>query len=274
LAALKDAQQQLVLKEKMASIGTLTAGIAHEINNPVNFSHAGAQALVLSIEQFRATLLALAGDGPEAEAELRPLLRRETGELLRQVGVIVEGTTRIRDIVRNLRAFSRLDEAARKTVSLGDTILSTVRLVRMHYAETTEIECVFEREFALECWPAQLNQVFMNLIINACDAIGQRQNSPGQAPGKLQIRTRIEYDRLLVEFEDNGCGIAPDAIGRIFEPFFTTKEVGRGTGLGLAISYGIVRKHGGELRARSVAGQGSCFTVALPLVPVPQNSPA
>ena len=264
LAALKGAQQQLVLKERMASIGTLTAGVAHEINNPVNFAHAGAQTLVLSIERFRAALLTLAGQ--DADAAIRTLLNRETDELLAQVGVIVEGTTRIRDIVRDLRTFSRLDEAVRKTVSISETLLSTVRLVRMHYAETTEIVCAFERDIAIECWPAQLNQVFMNLIINACDAIAERQRHAGTVPaGLLRIGTRVEAGHLLIDFDDNGCGIPADAIGRIFEPFFTTKSVGQGTGLGLAISYGIVRTHAGELTVRSQPGVGSCFTIQLPL---------
>jgi signal transduction histidine kinase len=167
--------------------------------------------------------------------------------------------------VRDLRTFSRLDEAVRKTVSINETLLSTVRLVRMHYADTTEIACAFEADIALECWPAQLNQVFMNLIINACDAIGQRQHGGGAPAGLLRISTRSSGGRLLIAFDDNGGGIAPDAIGRIFEPFFTTKAVGQGTGLGLAISYGIVRSHGGDLTVDSVPGTGSRFTIALPL---------
>ena len=275
LHALKGAQQQLVMNERMASIGTLTAGVAHEINNPVNFAHAGAQTLVLSIERFHASLRTLAGD--DADTAISDLLERETGALLGQVGVIVEGTTRIRDIVRDLRNFSRLDEALRKTVSVNETLMSTVRLVRMHYARSTHIVCTFEREIVLECWPAQLNQVFMNLIINACDAVAERERSgaaqAGTPNGLLRIDARVEGGELVIDFDDNGCGIDSAAIGRIFDPFYTTKALDAGTGLGLAISYGIVRAHDGELSARSVPGAGSCFTVRMPLRPPPAAAP-
>ncbi len=276
MTALKSTQQHLVFQEKMASIGTLTAGVAHEINNPANFAHVGAQSLGMELERFRRFLLELAGE--DADADVLARLNREIDGLVGQVGIIVEGTSRIRDLVKDLRAFSRLDEADRKAVLIADCLLSTVRLVRTQYERTTDIVCQFEANPVVECWPAQLNQVFMNLIVNGCHAIADKQaGKGGERPalttgtvrGTLTIRTRIEGDTLVIEFEDNGCGIAADNLDRIFEPFFTTKALGKGTGLGLSISFGIIGKHMGSLSVTSVEGQGSCFTVRLPMVQVP-----
>jgi ligand-binding sensor domain-containing protein/signal transduction histidine kinase len=260
---LKDAQQQLVFQEKMASLGTLTAGVAHEINNPANFSHVGAQVLSGELEKFRSFLLGLAGD--DAEPEVAAGINARIDGLVEQAGTIIEGTTRIKGLVQDLRTFSRLDQSDKKAVPIADSLMSTVNLVRAQYAESAAIRCDLEANPVLDCWPAQLNQVFMNLIVNACQAIQERQAAGDAKPGHLDIRTRIDDDCLLIEFEDDGCGIPADVIDRIFEPFFTTKTVGEGTGLGLSISFGIVEKHGGDIMVVSTAGKGSCFTVMLPL---------
>ncbi|MES2299133.1 MAG: two-component regulator propeller domain-containing protein [Pseudomonadota bacterium] len=259
--ALKSTQQHMVFQEKMASIGTLTAGVAHEINNPINFAHVGAQTLARDLEKFRAFLLALAGS--DVDPSVASALNTRLDTLAAQVSTITEGTTRIRHLVKDLRTFSRLGEAARKEVSIADNILSTVNLVRVQYEETTDIRCDLAANPALECWPAELNQVFMNLIVNACHAIELRQQGGADARGVLRISSRLDAQWLVLDFEDDGCGIAPDKLGRIFEPFFTTKEVG--TGLGLSISFGIVKKHGGLITVRSKPGQGTCFSVRLPL---------
>ncbi|HEY5801982.1 MAG TPA: two-component regulator propeller domain-containing protein [Burkholderiaceae bacterium] len=268
LQQLKETQQQLVFREKMASVGTLTAGIAHEINNPANFAHAGAQLLGDEQQHFRTVLRALAGDDTDA-AVVREIESHFTN-LFNRTGTIVEGTTRIRDLVKDLRTFARLDEAEKKEVDLIASLESTIRLVRAKYERIAAIVTDFQTKPRLECWPAQLNQVFMNLIVNACQAIEERHQKDGKAPpGKLAIRSREDGDSCVIEFEDNGCGMAPEVLERVFEPFYTTKDVGSGTGLGLSISFGIVARHNGAITARSEAGVGSCFTVRLPLRGLP-----
>ena len=262
---LKHMQVQLVQNEKMAGIGTLTAGIAHEINNPANFAHLGAQELSTNLERFRQLLLELAG--PEAAPDVLAEINARVDQLNGQAETITEGTTRIRDLVTDLRTFSRLDEAERKSVRVGDSLQSTLNLVRTQYKDTAEIISDLAANPKLECWPALLNQVFMNLVVNACQAIAtQRQRSGSdEYHGRLTICSRIEGEKFVMEFTDNGCGISEASIGHIFDPFFTTKGVGEGTGLGLSISFGIVEKHGGTLTVRSVEGDGACFTLRLPM---------
>mgnify|MGYP001290746354 CR=1 FL=1 len=281
LDEIKRMQGQLVQNEKMAGLGTLVAGVTHEINNPANFAHLGAQELAGELTRFREFLHEMAGDGapPEVLADINARIDR----LDARAGTITEGTTRIRDLVKDLRTFSRLDEADRKIVRIGDSLQSTLNLVRTQYKKIAEIRCELDANPEMECWPAQLNQVFMNLVVNACQAIAtrQRRNPLDDYQGLLTIRSRTDGNDLVLEFEDNGCGIPKAALGHIFEPFFTTKGVGEGTGLGLSISYGIIEKHGGTIHVRSVEGQGTCFTVRLPLAsepaastPSPRSTPA
>ncbi len=259
---LVNAQQQLVFQEKMASLGTLTAGVAHEINNPANFAHVGAFNLKTELRQFHEYLLQLAGE--DAPPELINSLQQRIHTLNTHLATISEGTVRIRDLVKDLRTFARTDEAESKTMSIAENLQSTVNLVKMQYLESTTIVCQLDANPIIECWPAQLNQVFMNLIVNACQAIQNRQTrQPG--PGFLHIRSKIEAHWLMIDFEDNGIGMSPATQARVFEPFFTTKTVGDGMGMGLSISFGIIQKHQGALDLRSQEGQGSCFTVKLPL---------
>jgi signal transduction histidine kinase/ligand-binding sensor domain-containing protein len=269
LDEIKRMQGQLVQQEKMAGLGTLVAGVTHEINNPANFTHLGAQELAGELERFRRFLEDMAGDDapPEVLADINARIDR----LGARASTITEGTTRIRDLVKDLRTFSRLDEADRKIVRIGDSLQSTLNLVRTQYKKVAEIRCELSANPEMECWPAQLNQVFMNLVVNACQAIAtrRRRNPLEDYDGVLTIRDHIEDDYLVLEFEDNGCGIPKAALGHIFEPFFTTKGVGEGTGLGLSISYGIIEKHGGSIDVRSVEGEGTCFTVRLPLTNEP-----
>lgn len=264
LKTLRDTQTQLVQQEKMASLGTLTAGVAHEINNPANFAHVGAQALSNDLERFRQFLLDLAGE--DAEAEILETLNTRVDSLSSQIGTIIEGTTRIKNLVLDLRTFSRLDQATKKTVPIGDSLTSTINLVRTQYAQIAEIRCELDANPLLECFPAELNQVFMNLIVNACQAIqSSRRKNDVKDKGLLSIRSYLEQEWLVIEFEDNGDGIPQAIIDHIFEPFFTTKTVGEGTGLGLSISFGIIEKHRGNISVRSTEGVGTCFTLRLPL---------
>jgi signal transduction histidine kinase len=248
----------------MASLGTLTAGVAHEINNPANFAHAGAQILSAGLGDLEAFLVTLAGE--DAESEVIGSISDRINQLRSQTGVVLDGTSRIRDLVKDLRIFSRLDEADNKAVHLADSIRATVALVQTQFLHSVTVKVDLKEDPLLECWPALLNQVFMNLIVNACHAIEEKQQETKDlSPGLLTIYSEIESEILKIHFDDTGCGMSDAVIARLFEPFFTTKEVGKGTGLGLAISYGIVEKHGGRIDVHSKLGEGSRFTVCLPL---------
>jgi signal transduction histidine kinase len=248
----------------MAGLGTLTAGVAHEINNPANFAHAGAQLLAEEIMRLRAFLLALAGD--DADEEVLAEIGRRFDGLSVHVGTIREGTTRIRDLVKDLRSFSRLDESARKSARLSESLAATLNLVRTQYAEIAEFQLDMRADPLIECWPALLNQVFMNLIVNACQAIKAKYPSVARdRAGLVKITSWIDDSMLALEFADNGVGMSRETLARVFEPFFTTKTVGEGTGLGMSISFGIINKHQGVIDVSSVEGEGSRFLVKLPL---------
>ena len=256
-------QQQLVMQEKMASLGILTAGVAHEINNPTNFAHVSAQNMEVDLEAFRAFLMELAEDAGDT---LLDTFNNKFGLLSGHLSTVLEGTNRIKQIVRDLRVFSRLDESESKPVRIADSLQSTLNLVKTKYRETTDFVCNFKENPELLCWPAQLNQVFMNIIVNACQAIQSKKVKEGlTGPGQLLITTDVEEPWVVIAFKDSGCGIPDDVRDKIFEPFFTTKDVGEGTGLGLSISYGIIQKHKGRMEVASVSGEGTTFTLYLPL---------
>ncbi len=267
LQSLHDTQMQLVQQAKIASLGTLTAGMAHEINNPANFAYVGAFNLTRELDEFHQYLLALAG--PSAPPALLESLQDRFDILSASLNSISEGTARIRDLVKDLRTFSRLDEAEWKSVSIIDSLRATLNLISTQYAAQVRICTDFQASPELECWPAQLNQVFMHLIVNACQAIQCRPAHVQQAqPGCLTIRSFQIFDGgewLVFEFEDNGVGISAHSCEHIFDPFFSTRRVGEGMGMGLSISFGIVKKHGGNIKVRSIEGEGSCFIVKLPL---------
>jgi signal transduction histidine kinase len=264
MTELQNTQQQLILQEKMASIGALTAGVAHEINNPTNFAHAGAQTLDGKLEQFRRFLLEIAGD--DADPGVLAALNERVEDLRAQLGTIIEGTSRIRDLVQDLRTFSRLGEAEKKLVPIGDSLNSTINLVRTQYADSARISCHLYANPLLDCWPAQLNQVFMNLIVNACQAIERKRRlRKDYTLGHLRISSWLDKEQLVLEFRDDGCGMSEAVAKRIFEPFYTTKPEGEGTGLGLSISFGIIKRHQGSIRVISVEDAGTCFTIELPL---------
>ncbi|MDJ0841030.1 MAG: ATP-binding protein [Acidobacteriota bacterium] len=256
--------QRLVTQEKMASLGILTAGVAHEINNPTNFTDVSAQLMGTDLDDFQEFLVTLAGE--DADLEVITAIQERFLALRGHLETIQEGTNRIKTIVRDLGAFSRRDENEQKSVRVTDCLRSTINLVRTKYQETAGIECDFRADPEILCWPAQLSQVFMNLIVNACQAIATRINEDGTGGrGKLKVTTDTEDGELSIRFQDNGGGIPPEVMEHIFEPFYTTKPEGEGTGLGLSISYRIIQKHGGTISVDSVAGEGTTFTILLPL---------
>jgi signal transduction histidine kinase len=265
---LQETQQQLLLQGKMAGLGTLTAGVAHEINNPTNFAHVAAQNLRLDIAEFEQFVNSIVD--VDAEHEIVTAFQQRFGRLDNSVTIMLHGTERIKGIVKDLRAFTRLDEAEKKEVYLSECLHSTLNLVRTSWLEKVEFIVEFNDEPAIECWPALLNQVFMNLLVNGCQAIEEKATLKGETNperGKLWCRLKTDpaNQRVVISFEDSGVGIDAQAQTRILEPFYTTKAVGVGTGLGLSIAFGIIQKHGGSLEVSSVPGVGSCFTIYLPL---------
>lgn len=259
---LKEAHSHMVQTEKMASLGTLVAGVAHEINNPVNFVTMSMESLEDEVAEHKAFL----NDLLEEEPKLMKLLGQHFDKFQIRLDDIKEGSQRIRNIVNDLRMFSRLDEAEHKTIVVSSGLTSTVRLVKAKYKDTIKFFLNFKDDPEVPCWPSQLNQVFMNITVNACHAILARQTQETKpSPGKLVIETFIQDGELGIRFKDNGVGMTEDVKKRIFEPFYTTKTVGEGTGMGMAISYGIIEKHKGHLEVNSTVGKGTQITVFLPL---------
>ncbi len=268
IAKLAEAQSQLLQSEKMASIGQLAAGVAHEINNPVAFVNSNLGTL----QNYARDVLRLLDAYEELEPSLseaqrtamRQLkeevdaawLREDIGHLLSES---LDGLLRVRRIVQDLKDFSHVDRAEREIANLETGLESTLNVVWNELKYKAEVV----REYAgipeIECFPSQLNQVFMNLLINAAHAIEQK--------GRITLRTGSDEAQVWVEVADTGKGIAPEHLGRIFEPFFTTKPVGKGTGLGLSLAYGIVGKHGGRIEVSSTVGAGTTFRVVLPRHP-------
>jgi signal transduction histidine kinase len=271
--ALREAQAALVQNEKLASLGRLAAGVAHEINNPLAYVLNNLAVLRRDVLAASAVLETYRRGRPALE-RVEPALAREAGRLEEEMDLAyfqqnlrrtcdksLEGLQRVRDIVRNLRDFARLDEADFKEADLNAALQSALEILGH---ELREKEIRLETELQplppVFCHPGKLNQVFLNLVDNAIHAC-----SPG---GRVAVRTRSEDGRgVAIEVEDNGCGIRPEHVPRIFEPFFTTKPVGQGTGLGLAVSFGIVRDHGGTLEFESAPGRNTVFRVHLPLRP-------
>jgi len=236
---LKNAETKLVHFEKMASLGRLVAGVAHEINNPVSF-------IATSVAPLRRRL------AQASESEVAAMLR-EAEDI---ADIMARGAERTVAIVKDLRSFSRLDEATRKLVDLHEGLEVTLRLLEPRWRDRITIHRDYGTLPLVECDPGQVNQVFMNVLANACDAIA--------GAGNIWIGTRHDGDEVTVTIRDDGHGIAADVVGRVFDPFFTTKDVGGGTGLGLAISHGIVSAHGGRIEVESAPGAGATFRIVLP----------
>jgi signal transduction histidine kinase len=266
LERLKFAQSQLVQSEKMASLGQLVAGIAHEINNPVTFISAGVDSLNTNLEEIRQVLDIYHRITPRNVAEKIKEIEDLKGkidynEAIREIGNLIDsikhGTERTTEIVKGLRTFSRLDEDVLKVANIHEGLDSTLILLRNKYKQRIEIEKNYGDIPEIECYPGQLNQVFMNILSNAIDAIDDK--------GTITISTVKSNDKVQVSIKDTGRGIPENIRTKIFEPFFTTKEVGHGTGLGLSISHGIIEKHKGTIDVNSEVDKGTIITVSLPI---------
>lgn len=265
-ATLKEMSSQLQQSEKMAAIGQLAAGVAHEINNPIGFVNSN----LCSLQQYLVDLFKILSVYEQAEGELTPETRLSLAELKQKVDLTylredsesllaesLEGMQRVKRIVQNLKDFSRVDQTDRQWASLEKGMDSTLNVVWNELKYKAEVVKEYAGIAEIECIPSQLNQVFMNLLINAVQAIEQH--------GRITIRTGQEGDNVWLEVQDTGQGIKPENLSRLFDPFFTTKPVGMGTGLGLSLSYGIVNKHHGRIEVHSQVGKGSSFRVCLPI---------
>jgi signal transduction histidine kinase len=267
---LEDAQNQVIQSDKLASIGQISAGVAHEINNPVGYvlSNLG------SLESYLAKLFEVldayvdVDEGmpppiPRAFARVRSLRQQTDVAFLREdIGALIaesrDGLLRVKRIVQDLKDFSRGGaEESWQTIDLHAALDSTLNIVRNEIKYKATIVKSYGDLPEIECLPSRLNQVFLNLLVNASHAV--------DANGTITLATGVEGTEAWVRISDTGSGIRPEHLNRLFEPFFTTKPVGEGTGLGLSVSYSIVRNHGGRIEVESELGRGTSFTIRLPI---------
>lgn len=275
LGDLKDAQIQLVEAEKMASLGQLTAGIAHEINNPINFVKSNIKPLRLDVEDLFEVIsmyedLKSKENGNLAK-HLNEIQQKQEeldidfikNEIKMLIKGIEDGAERTAEIVRGLRTFSRLDESELKVANVHDGINSTLVLLRNNMPDFLVIEKDFKSKGNIECFPGKLNQVFMNILNNSIQAIESKKNRNEKE--YIYISTKDSNDNnILISIKDTGTGMTEEVKHRIFEPFFTTKPVGDGTGLGMAIVFKIIEEHYGKIEVISELGKGSEFILTLP----------
>ena len=265
---LKATQSQLVQQEKMASIGQLAAGVAHEINNPIGFVTSNLGTLQKYLARMAEFLKTQAEIFPQDEGDERVIRLAEIRRQLKIEPILedlpsllaesLDGVERVRKIVQNLKSFSRVDQSNYTVTDINQCLDDTLNMIW----NELKYKCTVKKDYgdlpSTLCYPQQLNQVFMNLLVNAAQAI--------ESQGEIVITTRASAQEITIAIADTGSGIPPENLARIFEPFFTTKEVGKGTGLGLSITYDIVtKKHGGKIEVTSKTGKGTTFCVILPI---------
>lgn len=259
---LKSTQSKLVQSEKMASLGTLVAGVAHEINNPINYTYLSSKVLQHDLDNFKKELMYLLD---VADKEVINFFEVHFKKFFGSIRIILEGSDQIKTVVSDLRLFSRLDEAVKKEIDISEALETTIRLVKTQYTKQIQFTTDFHTDGKIECYPSQLNQVFLNIIVNACQAIIKRnKDSKYETKGLVNINLSKNQKEIIIEFHDNGCGMTEEVKSKIFEPFFTTKPIGEGTGMGMAISYGIIERHNGKIEIKSQVGKGSTITILLP----------
>lgn len=262
---LRTMQSQLIHQEKMASLGRLVAGIAHELNNPINFVHGNLPYLKEYVTDLKGLVDSVEsnmnGDRKEFD-RLKEEVKYDflVTDLDNILADLNEGADRIRHIVRNLKSFSRLDEAELKDASIHDGIESTLKILSQYFGrDKVKVTKKYGELPTVLCYPGQLNQLWMNLLSNAAQAL------EGTDEPEVTIETRGGSEQVVVTISDNGPGIKPEIQSKIFDPFYTTKPVGQGTGLGLSICHSIVERHGGKILLDSSPGEGTSFTVKIPV---------
>lgn len=264
-AELKRKEAQLVHSEKMSSLGQMVAGLAHELNNPINFISGNVDVMDEYVGDIDASLKKIM-ELTKADADLQKKvdeinaqyeLDYKMEDLKKISESIRNGSSRAADVITGLRTFSRLDEAQLKETDIHKDLDMTLMLLKNQIKDKVVIHKSYGTFGPFACFSSQLNQVYMNLLQNAIQAVGEK--------GDIWIRTSLSQSHgLCIEIQDSGKGIAPDVMSKIFDPFFTTKPVGEGTGLGLSVSYGIVEKHGGKIEVQSEVGKGTTFKVLIP----------
>ena len=272
---LQEKSGQLVQSEKMASIGQMAAGVAHEINNPVGFIMGNLSTLRDYAGQIKAAigvckLLDPTGEGlpddlKKAVAALdHDDLEFMLGDLDDLLAESLEGCERVRDIVQNMKGFARIDDKTTQPVDLNECIESTLKIVWNELKYKCEVVKEYGDLPPIVCFPGKINQVIMNLLVNAAHAIEEK--------GTVTVQTAVEDEHVVVRVSDTGCGIPPDAQGKLFDPFYTTKEPGKGTGLGLYICHSIMEEHGGDISVDSTVGVGTTFALRLPLAGITSDA--
>jgi PAS domain S-box-containing protein len=270
IARLSEAHEQLLQSEKMASIGQLAAGVAHEINNPIGFVNSNMGSLrhyvgtLVNVVDAYGEAVHKAAPGSALEAQIDAISREaDLGYLKDDIADLVsesmDGLKRVKDIVQSLKDFSHVGQNDWQYADVHTGLDTTLNIVANEIKYKATVEKHYGKLPEIKCLASQLNQVFMNLLVNAAQAI--------KSKGVITIATGANEGWVWVRISDNGCGIPQDNVKRIFEPFFTTKPVGSGTGLGLSLSYSIVNKHGGRIEVASKPDVGTVFTIKLPVVP-------
>ena len=268
LGELEQTQQQLMQSEKMASVGQLAAGVAHEINNPIGFVNSNFSRMkdyTTSLKQLIGAYEEIISHNDQQAPEILALQQLKTtidfDFMLEDIDDLVsesqEGIDRVKNIVQGLKDFSRASDDTWGQANINNCIDSTLNICWNEIKYKATVEKNYAEIPVIECIPAQLNQVFMNLLVNAAQAI--------EKMGQICIETRVDATRVSIIIRDTGAGIPKDKLSKIFDPFFTTKAIGKGTGLGLSIAYGIIEKHQGTISVVSTPGEGTTFTIGLPI---------
>jgi hypothetical protein len=272
---LKQTQSQLVESEKMASLGQLTAGIAHEINNPINFVTSNVNPLKRDVEMILEAMAKIEeislSDAPTAEKKRQIEEYKEeldfdylTLEVRHLIKGIYEGASRTAEIVKGLKIFSRLDEDDLKRTNINEGLESTMVIANNLLNNRIKVTKEYSELPLVECYAGKLNQVFLNIISNAIYAIDKQFGT--EEGGEIKISTQSDDENIYIKIKDNGVGMSEPTIKKIFEPFFTTKEVGEGTGLGMSIAYNTIKKHNGNITVNSEPGKGTEFILQIPIV--------
>lgn len=261
---IKEAQAQMIQSEKMAGLGTLVAGVAHELNNPTNYIFLSSHSLKKDLDEFKNKIISFA---EEIDDETMEFFNKEFEKFQNSLKYLLEGSLRIKMIVGDLRTFSRLDEAEKKETSINQILDSSVRIAYMQYGQNVKLITAISNNYLIECYPSQLSQVFLNILVNACQAIinkSETKEDSEMEKGTVEIKIKENEKDIIIQFKDNGCGMSEEVKNKMFEPFFTTKPPGVGTGLGMSISYGIIEKHKGRFEVESEEGVGSLIKVIIP----------
>lgn len=273
LQALQERQAQLIQNEKMSSLGQMVAGVAHEINNPINFIYGNLDYTNSYVQDLLDLLQLYQQHYPVPTAAIQEKMGSIDLEFLTEdfsqiLLSMKSGTDRIRKIILSLRNFSRLDESEIKTIDIHEGIESTLLLLNHRFQSEIRVVKKYGDLTLVECYPSLLNQVFMNMINNAIDALQEDQKKGGfvdETPTIIIQTSQIERDRITISFWNNGSAIPSELLGKLFDPFFTTKPVGQGTGLGLTICYQIIERHKGKIEVFSAPDKGTEFVISLPI---------